>query len=50
MLCCANETRWELSGVHIRLMAEIGVRINEIFLEWLKKIRFEIAAESLLEE
>ena len=42
----ANMARWERSGVHVRLMAELGVRVNEVFLEWLKKAQTEIAAET----
>ena len=46
----ANETRWEQSGVYARLMTELGVRVNEVFLDWLKKARLEVAAEPSLEK
>lgn len=39
----ANLARWEQSGLYVRLMAELGVRMNEVFVEWLKDARQEIA-------
>lgn len=45
----ANQARWEQSSVYVRLMAELGVKTNEVLLAWLKKARQEIAAETDLE-
>ncbi len=41
----ANLARWEQSGLYVRLMAELGVRMNEVFVQWLKDARQEIAAD-----
>ncbi|MFH1985548.1 MAG: PadR family transcriptional regulator [Pseudomonadota bacterium] len=40
-----NLARWENSGVYARLMGELGVRMNELFLDWLKYARKEIDAD-----
>ncbi|MBI9085267.1 MAG: PadR family transcriptional regulator [Desulfobacterales bacterium] len=45
----ANLARWEGAGVYVRLMAELGVKTNEVLLAWLKEARQEIAAEAGLE-
>jgi DNA-binding PadR family transcriptional regulator len=37
-----NLTRWEKSGIHVRLIAELGANLNEMVLEWLKHSRDEI--------
>lgn len=41
----ANAARWENAGVYVRMMATLGVRMNEVFCEWLKEARREIAAD-----
>jgi DNA-binding PadR family transcriptional regulator len=41
----ANLARWEQSGLYVRLMAELGVRMNEVFVAWLKEARREIVDE-----
>jgi DNA-binding PadR family transcriptional regulator len=41
----ANLARWEQSGLYVRLMAELGLRMNEVFVEWLKEARQEIVAD-----
>ena len=42
-----NLQRWERSGPYVKLMAELGVRMNEVFLDWLKHAREEILKEGL---
>ncbi len=37
--------RWQSRGVYVRLIAELGVKFNEMYLEWLKYARDEIVAE-----
>ncbi|MCP4692970.1 MAG: hypothetical protein GY859_33320 [Desulfobacterales bacterium] len=34
-----NMQRWEHGGVHVKLMADLGVRMNEVFLDWLENAR-----------
>ena len=41
----ANLAKWENAGVYVRLMAKLGARMNEVFLQWLKEAREEIAAD-----
>jgi PadR family transcriptional regulator, regulatory protein AphA len=37
-----NMARWEQQGVYARLLAELGVTQNEMYLEWLRNARVEI--------
>jgi len=37
-----NLQRWEHRGIYVKLMAELGVRMNEVFLDWLKHARQEL--------
>lgn len=37
-----NLSRWENSGTYVRLTAELGVSLNEMFLKWLEHSRQEI--------
>ncbi len=37
-----NLQRWEHRGTYVKLMAELGVRMNEVFLDWLKHARQEL--------
>lgn len=37
-----NRKRWERQGVYVRLLAELGVTQNEMYLEWLRQARTEI--------
>lgn len=37
--------RWQSRGVYVRLIAELGVRFNEMYIEWLEHAREEIIAE-----
>jgi PadR family transcriptional regulator, regulatory protein AphA len=37
-----NLRRWEKSGVHVRLMAELGANLNEMLLQWLIQSKAEI--------
>jgi len=39
-----NLQRWEHSGVYVKMMADLGVRMNEMFLDWLKNCRRELLA------
>lgn len=41
----SNMERWEKHDVHVQLMAELGVRQNEMFLAWLKRSREIITEE-----
>ncbi len=37
-----KQERWEHQGVYVRLLADLGIRQNEMFLEWLHHAREEI--------
>lgn len=37
-----NLTRWKNSGTYVRLTAELGVNLNEMFLKWLEHAKQEI--------
>lgn len=37
-----NRARWERQGVYVRLLAELGINQNEMYLEWLRRARAEI--------
>lgn len=37
-----NLERWQGHDIYVRLMAELGVRMNEMLLEWLERSRREI--------
>jgi DNA-binding PadR family transcriptional regulator len=37
-----NLTRWEKSGIYVRLIADLGASLNEMVLEWLKHSKKEI--------
>ena len=39
-----NLKRWESSGTYVRLTAELGANLNEMFLTWLKHSKKEIMA------
>ncbi len=48
-----NMARWERQGIYSRLLAELGVTQNEMYLEWLRNARTEIeknASEAVLEK
>jgi DNA-binding PadR family transcriptional regulator len=38
-----NLEKWRSGGIYVRLISELGVNMNEMFLEWLKGARQEIA-------
>ena len=38
----SNLNRWEHSGPYVQLMADLGVRMNEVILDWLKHARREL--------
>lgn len=42
-----NLQRWEHRGIYVKLMAELGVRMNEVFLDWLKHARQELLKAEL---
>lgn len=42
-----NLQRWEHKGIYVKLMAELGVRMNEVFLDWLKHARQELLKAEL---
>ncbi len=37
-----NLERWQKSGIYVQLIAELGVNLNEVFLDWLDHARREI--------
>lgn len=37
-----NHARWEQHGVYVRLLAELGITQNEMYLEWLRRARKEV--------
>ncbi len=37
-----NLERWQEHGDYVRMISELGVNLNEMFLKWLKKSRVEI--------
>ena len=38
-----NMRKWQRQGIYVRQMGELGLLLNEIILEWLKRSRTEIA-------
>jgi hypothetical protein len=38
----ANLDRWHQYDIFVRLIAELGVDLNEMFLDWLKRSRDKI--------
>ncbi len=46
----ANLERWEKSGLYVRLISELGVELNQAFLNWLKRAREEIRSGELDEK
>lgn len=41
-----NIERWKGHGVYVQLISELGLNLNEMYLEWLKKSRDAIAEAS----
>jgi DNA-binding PadR family transcriptional regulator len=41
-----NRKRWERQDVYVRLLAELGIHQNEMYLEWLRHARKEIEKKS----
>jgi DNA-binding PadR family transcriptional regulator len=41
-----NMRRWQRQGIYVRQMGELGLLLNEMMLEWLKRCRREIARSS----
>ncbi|HRV45717.1 MAG TPA: hypothetical protein P5208_10485, partial [Smithellaceae bacterium] len=37
-----NRKKWERQGVYVRLLAELGVTQNQMYLEWLQNAKKEI--------
>ncbi len=40
-----NSERWKRQGIYVRLLAELGVSQNEMYLNWLRHAREEIAKD-----
>jgi DNA-binding PadR family transcriptional regulator len=40
-----NLTRWQKQGTYVRLIADLGVKFNEMYLEWLEQAKEEIRKE-----
>ena len=40
-----NQQRWQKRDRYVRLMGRLGLELNEMYLDWLKMAREEIAAE-----
>lgn len=38
-----NRKRWEKQGIYVRMIAELGINQNEMFLQWLRYAREEIS-------
>ena len=38
-----NMRKWQRQGIYVRKMGELGLLLNEMILEWLKRSREEIA-------
>ncbi|MFZ5571046.1 MAG: PadR family transcriptional regulator [Thermodesulfobacteriota bacterium] len=38
-----NKTRWSELGDYVRMVADLGITFNEMYLDWLKRARDEIA-------
>ena len=48
-----NRGRWERQGLYVRLVADLGITQNEMYLEWLRHARAEIensSKEAVLEK
>ena len=41
-----NMSRWHRHGTYVRLMSELGLSLNEMYLDWLKRARGEVAQSS----
>ena len=41
-----NSKRWKRQGIYVNLIAELGITQNEMYLEWLRHARAEIANSS----
>jgi PadR family transcriptional regulator AphA len=41
-----NRARWESQGVYVRLIVELGINQNEMYLEWLRHARAEIESSA----
>jgi DNA-binding PadR family transcriptional regulator len=39
-----NQTRWSRKSLYVKLMADLGINLNRMFLDWLKSSRLEIEA------
>ena len=40
-----NLVRWQKQDIYVRLIADLGVRLNEVFLSWLKHAYYEISKD-----
>jgi len=39
-----SQQRWRRQGVYVRLTGELGVELNEMYLQWLRRAREEVSA------
>jgi DNA-binding PadR family transcriptional regulator len=42
----SNRKRWEHQSIYVRLIAELGITQNEMYIEWLRRARAEIEKNS----
>lgn len=42
-----NLARWQHQNIYVRLIAELGLQFNELYLEWLRRAGEEISREKL---
>ena len=40
-----NLKRWSTRGIHVRLLAELGIENNRTYLQWLKRVKREMSAD-----
>jgi DNA-binding PadR family transcriptional regulator len=48
-----NMVRWSRQGIYVRLVSELGITQNEMYLDWLRNARAEIeknSSEAVLEQ
>ncbi len=44
-----NKKRWTELGLYVRLVADLGISFNEMYIDWLKRAREEIARPNVKE-
>jgi DNA-binding PadR family transcriptional regulator len=43
-----NQERWKRQGVHVQLLAELGIDFNDMYLQWLRRARAEIEKNAVV--